>query len=75
MTTYHLSATPKTKKQVQEAQLQIESNVSKWVQTYADTITKNYRDYHIKTLKGNLSGNIQSMRGSNLTRSKTEQQI
>ena len=28
-----------------------------WVQTYADTITKNYRDYHIKTLKGNLSGN------------------
>ena len=40
MTTYHLSATPKTKKQEQEAQLQIESNVSKWVQTYADTITK-----------------------------------
>ena len=57
MTTYHLSATPKTKKQVQEAKLQIESNVSKWVQTYADTITKNYRDYHIRTLKGNLSGN------------------
>ena len=57
MTTYHLSATPKTKKQVQEAQLQIESNVSKWVQTYADTITKNYREYHIHTLKGNLSGN------------------
>ena len=27
------------------------------VQTYADTITKNYRDYHIRTLKGNLSGN------------------
>ena len=45
------------KKQVQEAQLQIESNVSKWVQTYADTITKNYREYHIHTLKGNLSGN------------------
>ena len=57
MTAYHLSATPKTKKQVQEAQLQIESNVSKWVQTYADTITKNYREYHIRTLKGNLSGN------------------
>ena len=57
MTTYHLSATPKTKKQVQEAQLQIESNVSKWVQTYADTITKNYREYHLRTLKGNLSGN------------------
>ena len=57
ITTYHLSATPKTKKQEQDAQLQIESNVSKWVQTYADTITKNYRDYHIRTLKGNLSGN------------------
>ena len=28
-----------------------------WVQTYAETITKNYRDYHIRTLKGNLSGN------------------
>ena len=35
----------------------IEDRVSGWVQTYADTITKNYRDYHIKTLKGNLSGN------------------
>ena len=28
-----------------------------WVQTYADTITKNYREYHLRTLKGNLSGN------------------
>ena len=35
----------------------IEDRVAGWVQTYADTITKNYRDYHIKTLKGNLSGN------------------
>ena len=31
--------------------------VAGWVQTYADTITKNYREYHINTLKGNLSGN------------------
>ena len=35
----------------------IEDRVADWVQTYADTITKNYRDYHIKMLKGNLSGN------------------
>ena len=35
----------------------IEDRVAGWVQTYADAITKNYRDYHIRTLKGNLSGN------------------
>ena len=35
----------------------IEDRVAGWVHTYADTITKNYRDYHIRTLKGNLSGN------------------
>ena len=35
----------------------IEDRVARWVQTYADTITKNYRDYHINTLNGNLSGN------------------
>ena len=35
----------------------IEDRVAGWVQTYADTITKNYRDYHIHTFKGNLSGN------------------
>ena len=35
----------------------IEDRVAGWVQTYADTITKNYRDYHIRSLKGNLSGN------------------
>ena len=35
----------------------IEDRVAGFVQTYADTITKNYREYHIRTLKGNLSGN------------------
>ena len=35
----------------------IEDRVAGFVQTYADTITKNYRQYHIRTLKGNLSGN------------------
>ena len=40
-----------------QAKQDIETRVAGWVQTYADTITKNYRDYHIRTLKGNLSGN------------------
>ena len=40
-----------------QAREDIKTRVAGWVQTYADTITKNYRDYHIRTLKGNLSGN------------------
>ena len=40
-----------------QARQDIETRVAGWVQTYADTITKNYREYHIQTLKGNLSGN------------------
>ena len=40
-----------------QAKQDIETRVAGWVQTYADTITKNYREYHIRTLKGNLSGN------------------
>ena len=40
-----------------QARQDIETRVAGWVQTYADTITKNYRDYHINTLNGNLSGN------------------
>ena len=40
-----------------QAKQDIETRVAGWVQTYADTITKNYREYHIKTLNGNLSGN------------------
>ena len=39
-----------------QAKQDIETRVAGWVQTYADTITKNYREYHIRTLKGNLSG-------------------
>ena len=35
----------------------IETRVAGWVKTYADTITENYRRYHIATLEGNLSGN------------------
>ena len=40
-----------------QARQDIETRVAGWVQTYADTITKNYREYHLITLKGNLSGN------------------
>ena len=40
-----------------QARQDIETRVAGWVQTYADTITKNYREYHINTLNGNLSGN------------------
>ena len=35
----------------------LETRVAEWTQTYADTITENYRQYHIHTLTGNLSGN------------------
>ena len=46
-----------TKKEIEMIKERIEDRVAGWVQPYADTITKNYRDYHIRTLKGNLSGN------------------
>ena len=35
----------------------LEQRVADWTQTYADTITENYRQYHVNTLNGNLSGN------------------
>ena len=35
----------------------IETREAGWVKTYADTITENYRRYHVATLEGNLSGN------------------
>ena len=46
-----------TKKEIEMIKERIEDRVAGWVQTYADTITKNYREYHIRTLNGNLSGN------------------
>ena len=36
---------------------EIKDRVAGWVATYAKTITENYRQYHIHTLTGNLSGN------------------
>ena len=38
-------------------ELSLETRVAEWTQTYADTITENYRQYHLETLNGNLSGN------------------
>ena len=35
----------------------LETRVAEWTQTYADANTENYRQYHIQTLQGNLSGN------------------
>ena len=35
----------------------LEQRVADWTQTYADTITETYRQYHVNTLTGNLSGN------------------
>ena len=40
-----------------QVQQDIETRVAGWVETYADTITENYRRYHIRTLEGNLHGN------------------
>ena len=40
-----------------QARQDIETRVAGWVKTYADTITENYRRYHVETLEGNLSGN------------------
>ena len=45
-----------TKKEIEMIKERIEDRVAGWVQTYADTITKNYREYHLRTLKGKLSG-------------------
>ena len=36
---------------------EIKDRVAGWVETYAKTIAENYFQYHVRTLKGNLSGN------------------
>ena len=40
-----------------QVQQDIETRVAGWVETYTDTITENYRRYHLRTLEGNLHGN------------------
>ena len=36
---------------------QLRENVKVWTEKYCDAITENYKEYHIRTLNGNLSGN------------------
>tara|TARA_R100001591_G_scaffold81202_1_gene88188 strand:- start:350 stop:874 length:525 start_codon:yes stop_codon:yes gene_type:complete len=36
---------------------ELKVKVREWTEQYCDAITENYRQYHIRTLKGNLSGN------------------
>ena len=36
---------------------ELKVRVKEWTEQYCDAITENYRQYHIRTLKGNLSGN------------------
>ena len=40
-----------------QVQMEVSRRVAGWVKTYADTITENYRRYHLRTLEGNLHGN------------------
>ena len=49
MTTLHLSATPKTKKQVQEAQLQIAQNVLVWVNDLCNALKQDYINDSIRS--------------------------
>ena len=36
---------------------QLRENVKVWTEQYCDAITENYKEYHIRQLNGNLSGN------------------
>ena len=40
-----------------EIRQQLKENVKVWTEQYCDAITQNYKEYHIRTLNGNLSGN------------------
>ena len=54
MTTYHLSATPKTKKQVQEAQLQIAQNVLVWTNELCKALKNDYIRTSVESYKRKL---------------------
>ena len=36
---------------------ELAERVREWTEQYCDAITENYKQYHVRTLKGNLSGN------------------
>ena len=54
MTTLHLSATPKTKKQVQEAQLQIAQNVLVWTNELCNALKNDYIHTSVESYKRKL---------------------
>ena len=54
MTAYHLSATPKTKKQVQEAQLQIAQNVLVWTNELCKALKNDYIHTSVESYKRKL---------------------
>ena len=54
MTTLHLSATPKTKKQVQEAELQIAQNVLVWVNDLCNALKNDYIRTSVESYKRRL---------------------
>ena len=54
MTTLHLSATPKTKKQVQEAQLQIAQNVLVWTNELCKALKNDYIRTSVESYKRKL---------------------
>ena len=54
MTTLHLSATPKTKKQVQEAQLQIAQNVLVWTNELCKALKNDYIRTSVESYKRRL---------------------
>ena len=51
MTTLHLSATPKTKKQVQEAEIQIAQNVLVWVNDLCNALKNDYIRTSVESYK------------------------
>ena len=54
MTTLHLSATPKTKKQVQEAELQIAQNVLVWTNELCKALKNDYIRTSVESYKLSL---------------------
>ena len=44
---------------------ELKVKVREWTEQYCDAIEQNYKEYHIRTLNGNLSGNYPELLKSN----------
>ena len=76
MTAYHLSATPKTKKQVQEAQLQIAQNVLVWTNELCKALNNDYIHTSVESYKRKLhSASSGGRLTTTLTASKKSRRI